>query len=58
MLGLALYYWHKRQYLEFAKFLINGFKQYYQIGVFNRARLLRILNLAYVWTIGKKNWTM
>jgi tetratricopeptide (TPR) repeat protein len=57
-MGLALSCWHNKQYLEFTKFLIQGFQQYYQIRVLNRARLLRILKLAYVWTIGKRNWTI
>lgn len=57
-MGLALAAWHKRQFLNFIKFLIQGFKGYHKIGVLNRVRFLRMLKLAYVWTVGKLNWTM
>lgn len=57
-MSLALIAWHKRHYWEFFKYLALGFQGYYKIGVLNRIRLFRILNLSYVWTLGKRNWTM
>jgi tetratricopeptide (TPR) repeat protein len=58
MLGLAFSSWQDKRYLDFMKFLIQGFNQYYKIGVLNYSRFFRMLKLAYVWTIGKKKWTM
>lgn len=58
LMGLALAAWHSRQYLKFIKFLLQGFNAYYQIGVLNRVRFVKIIKLAYVWTVGRLNWTM
>lgn len=58
MMGLALASWHKRQYLKFIKFSLQGFNKYYKIGVLNRVRIFRMIKLAYIWTVGKLNWTM
>ena len=54
--NLAFAAWHQRHYFKFAKLLLQSFKMYYQIGVFNRARLFKMLKLVYVWTVGKRNW--
>lgn len=58
MMGLALASWHKRHYLKFLRFLLQGFNGYYKIGVLNRRRIFRMMRLAYTWTLGKLNWTM
>jgi tetratricopeptide (TPR) repeat protein len=58
VLDLALISWHKKRYLIAIKFLLQGFKYYYELGILNRIRFTRMLNLAYVWTLGKRNWTM
>jgi tetratricopeptide (TPR) repeat protein len=58
MMGLALASWHKREYLNFIKFSWQGFNKYYTIGVLNWVRIFRMIKLAYIWTIGKLNWTM
>ena len=58
LLDLALSSWHKKQYLKSLIFLLQGFQLYAKIGVLNRIRLFRILKLAYVWTLGRRDWTM
>ena len=58
LLNLALSSWDKKQYLKSLGFLFKGFKLYFKIGVINRVRFVRILKLAYTWTIGRRDSTM
>jgi tetratricopeptide (TPR) repeat protein len=55
---LSLLAWHKKQYLIFIRYLIKGFWMYQKIGILNHIRFFRLLNLSYIWTIGKQDWTM
>lgn len=55
--NLAFASWHNKRYLRFMKLLLQSVTMYYKIGMLNRARLIKMLKLAYVWTLGKRNWT-
>lgn len=55
--NLAFASWHNKRYLRFMKLLLQSVKMYYNIGILSRARLIKMLKLAYVWTLGKRNWT-
>jgi len=58
LLDLALASYHKKWYFKSIIFVIKGLVLYYKIGILNRIRLSRMLRLVYVWTVGKRNWTM
>ncbi|OQW92677.1 MAG: hypothetical protein BWK78_00955 [Thiotrichaceae bacterium IS1] len=58
VLDLALVSWHKRQYFRAIGLLFQGFKLYFQLGILNPTRVVRMLKLAYTWIFGKKDWTM
>jgi tetratricopeptide (TPR) repeat protein len=58
LLDLALSSWHKKRYFKSLAFLWQGFKLYVKIGVLNRIRFFRMLKLAYVWILGRRDSTM
>ncbi|MBD2482703.1 lipopolysaccharide assembly protein LapB [Planktothrix sp. FACHB-1365] len=55
LLDLALAYWHKKQIMKSIFFLIKGLQSYAQLGILNRVRFMRMLKIAYSWTLGKQN---
>jgi tetratricopeptide (TPR) repeat protein len=58
ILDLALVSWHQKQYFKSILLLLSGFRLYYKLNVLNTIRFIRMLRLAYTWTLGKKKWTM
>ncbi|MEW6492362.1 MAG: tetratricopeptide repeat protein [Cyanobacteriota bacterium] len=58
ILNLSFVSWHRGQYLEALAYLFKSFYAYWRIGVLNFSRLAKMLALFYVWTLGKRNWTI
>lgn len=57
-LNLSIVEWNKRNYLKAAQELFLSFYRYNKIGLLAPARVLRILTLFWMWTLGKRNWLM
>jgi len=58
VMDLALVSWHKKRYLKFISLFFQAFYLYYKLGVLNYIRFYRLLKLAYVWILGKRDWSM
>jgi tetratricopeptide (TPR) repeat protein len=57
ILSLSFLYWHKGNYLKSLQFLIKATHSYYGIGMLSMNRILGILTLFSVWTVGDRDWT-
>jgi hypothetical protein len=57
ILSLSFLYWHQKQYRKSLLFMIKSAKAYQQIGMLNLVRILAIITLFSVWTVGDRDWT-
>jgi|GEM_PF-1709649 len=57
-LNFAFLYWHKKDYLQSYQNLLEGIQGYYRIRLLNLKRMIGILTLFSVWTVGNRDWTM
>lgn len=57
ILSLSFLYWHQKQYCKSLLFMLKSAKAYQQIGMLNFVRILAILTLFSVWTVGDRDWT-
>ncbi|MCC3500396.1 MAG: tetratricopeptide repeat protein [Microcoleus sp. PH2017_15_JOR_U_A] len=57
ILSLSFLYWHKGNYIKSLQFSIEATHSYYRIGMLNVNRIIGILTLFSVWTVGNRDWT-
>jgi hypothetical protein len=57
ILSLSFLYWHQKQHRKSLLFMTKSAKAYQQIGMLNLVRILAILTLFSVWTVGDRDWT-
>ena len=58
VLNFSFLYWHMGNYFKSVRFLLQGMKKYYDVGLLNPKRILLITILFSVWTVGKRDWTL
>jgi hypothetical protein len=56
-LSLSFLYWHQKEHLKSLYFMIKSAKSYQQIKMLSVVRILAILTLFSIWTVGDRDWT-
>lgn len=56
-LSLSFLYWHQNKYLKSFMTLFDSIYLFHSIGMLDIARLLGVLTLFSVWTVGRRDWT-
>jgi tetratricopeptide (TPR) repeat protein len=56
-LNYSFLHWHKREFWVALRFLFKTLKRYQDIDKLNAYRILGVLTLFLVWTVGDRDWT-
>jgi hypothetical protein len=56
-LSLSFLYWHQKKYLKSLYFMVKSARAYQRINMLSIARILAIITLFSVWTVGDRDWT-